>query len=51
VGSGQLGDEWAAFARSPERDHFYWAFNLREFLRLLPPPGRLTVDIAADRDD
>jgi hypothetical protein len=38
VGPGQLVDEWAAFAGSPERDHFYWVFNLRELLRL--PPTR-----------
>lgn len=40
-------DEWAAFARSPDHDHFYWAFNRPQFLDLLPLPGRLTVDVAA----
>jgi SAM-dependent methyltransferase len=38
-------EEWAEFARSPEYDHFYWAFNRPQFLALLPRPGRLTVDV------
>jgi SAM-dependent methyltransferase len=38
-------DEWAAFARAPEHDHFYWAFNRPRFLELLPTPGRCTVDL------
>jgi len=38
-------EEWAEFARSPEYDHFYWAFNRPRFLDLLPPPGRLTLDV------
>jgi SAM-dependent methyltransferase len=38
-------EEWAEFARSPDYDHFYWAFNRPWFLDLLPPPGRLTVDV------
>lgn len=38
--------EWARFARSPEHDHFFWHFNGPRFLDLVPPPGRLTLDVA-----
>jgi SAM-dependent methyltransferase len=37
---------WIEWARSPELDPQYWQFNRPRFLELLPPPGRLTVDIA-----
>jgi SAM-dependent methyltransferase len=36
---------WAAFARTPEHDHYFWQFNLPRFLELLPPPGGLTLDL------
>jgi SAM-dependent methyltransferase len=35
--------DWIRFARAP--DHFAWLFNLPAFFELIPPPGRLTVDI------
>lgn len=38
---------WGNFAASPDHDHLYWAFHRLRFLDLLPPPGRLTVDLGA----
>jgi SAM-dependent methyltransferase len=38
--------EWARFARSPDHDHFFWAFNGPRFLELVPKPGRRTLDVA-----
>lgn len=38
-------EEWIAWARTPGHDHYFWRFNLPRFLELLPPPGRLTVEI------
>lgn len=35
---------WIAWARKPGHDSF-WRFHRDQFLRLLPPPGRRTVDI------
>jgi SAM-dependent methyltransferase len=35
---------WIAWARTPEHDS-YWRFHGDEFRALLPPPGRLTVDL------
>jgi ubiquinone/menaquinone biosynthesis C-methylase UbiE len=35
--------DWIRFARGP--DVFAWRFNIPAFLGLLPPPGRLTIDI------
>jgi SAM-dependent methyltransferase len=35
--------DWIRLARGPDR--FAWLFNLPAFLELLPPPGRLTIDI------
>jgi hypothetical protein len=37
--------EWVRWARSPELDDDFWRFHLPEFLRFVPPPGRLTVDV------
>ncbi|MGH9035445.1 MAG: class I SAM-dependent methyltransferase [Acidimicrobiia bacterium] len=39
-------EEWTRWARAPGHDS-YWRFHRRRFLDLLPPPGRLTVDIGA----
>jgi SAM-dependent methyltransferase len=39
-------EEWTAWARSRELDHPFWELNLPAFLALLPPPGRLTLDVA-----
>jgi SAM-dependent methyltransferase len=36
---------WVRWARSPELDDDFWQFHLPQFLDLLPPPGRLTVDV------
>jgi SAM-dependent methyltransferase len=36
--------EWVAWARTPGHDS-YWRFHRDAFLELVPPPGRLTVDI------
>ncbi|HKP99881.1 MAG TPA: methyltransferase domain-containing protein [Actinomycetes bacterium] len=37
--------EWVRWARSPELDRHFWSFHLPEFLRFVPAPGRLTVDV------
>jgi SAM-dependent methyltransferase len=37
--------DWVRWARSPELDNDFWDFHLPEFLRFLPAPGRLTVDV------
>jgi SAM-dependent methyltransferase len=37
-------DRWAAWARTPDHDGSY-AFQAPLFLDLLPPPGRLTLDV------
>jgi SAM-dependent methyltransferase len=37
--------DWVRWARSPELDDDFWGFHLPEFLRLVPAPGRLTVDV------
>jgi SAM-dependent methyltransferase len=36
--------EWISWARAPGHDS-YWRFHREAFLRLVPPPGRLTLDI------
>jgi SAM-dependent methyltransferase len=36
--------QWIAWARAPGHDS-YWRFHRDAFLPLVPPPGRLTVDI------
>jgi len=36
--------DWVRWARAPGHDS-YWRFHGAPFLELLPPPGRLTVDI------
>jgi SAM-dependent methyltransferase len=36
--------EWVAWARAPGHDS-YWRFHRDAFLPLVPPPGRLTLDI------
>ncbi|MDQ3431579.1 MAG: class I SAM-dependent methyltransferase [Actinomycetota bacterium] len=38
-------EQWIAWARTPGHDHHYWRLNLPAFLDLLPPPGRLTIDV------
>lgn len=38
-------EEWAAWARAPDHDHFFWYYNLPRFLEILPPPGELTLDV------
>jgi hypothetical protein len=37
--------DWVRWARSPELDDDFWGFHLPEFLRLVPAPGCLTVDV------
>jgi SAM-dependent methyltransferase len=37
-------DRWVRWAREPGHDS-YWRFHRDRFLELLPPPGRLTVDV------
>jgi SAM-dependent methyltransferase len=39
-------DNWIAWARAPEHDHFFWRLGLPALLELLPPPGRRTLDLA-----
>jgi SAM-dependent methyltransferase len=41
----QHGEQWLAWARTPGHDVWFWELNLPEFVSLLPPAGRLTVDI------
>jgi SAM-dependent methyltransferase len=36
---------WIRWAREPDQDHYFWRLNLPTLLELLPPPGRLTVDV------
>jgi SAM-dependent methyltransferase len=36
---------WIEWARTPGLDHTFWGFNLPALLELVPPPGRLTVDV------
>ena len=39
-------EDWIAFARTPDHDHFFWRFSLPRLLELLPDdPGRLTIDL------
>ena len=38
-------EAWAAWARTPDHDHFFWRFNLPRFLDLVPEPGQLTIDV------
>jgi SAM-dependent methyltransferase len=37
-------ENWVRWAREPGHDS-YWRFHRDRFLELLPPPGRLTVDV------
>ena len=37
-------EDWVRWAREPGHDS-YWLFHRDRFLELLPPPGRLTVDV------
>lgn len=39
-----VADEWAAWARKPGHDS-YWRFHRESFFALLPPPGRLTIEV------
>ena len=39
-------ENWIAWARAPEHDHFFWRLGLPALLELLPPPGRRTLDLA-----
>jgi SAM-dependent methyltransferase len=36
-------DDWRRFSQKP--DAYAWLFNLPAFLELVPPPGRLTLDV------
>ena len=38
-------EAWAAWARTPDHDHFFWRYNLPRFLEIVPPAGVLTIDI------
>lgn len=38
-------EAWAAWARTPDHDHFFWRLNLPRFLELVPEPGHLTLDV------
>ena len=40
----QHAEEWARWAREPGHDT-YWRFHRDAFFELVPPPGRLTVDV------
>jgi SAM-dependent methyltransferase len=41
----EAAKEWIVWARSEELDHAFWRLNLPSLLELLPPPGKLTVDV------
>ncbi|MGH2932542.1 MAG: class I SAM-dependent methyltransferase, partial [Gaiellaceae bacterium] len=36
--------DWVRWARKPGHDS-YWRFHRERFLELVPPPGRLTLDL------
>jgi SAM-dependent methyltransferase len=36
---------WAAWARTPGHDHFFWRLNWPALTSLLPQPGRATLDL------
>jgi SAM-dependent methyltransferase len=38
-------EAWAAWARTPGHDYFFWRYNLPRFLDIVPEPGELTLDI------
>ena len=40
----EQAERWARWARAPGHDS-YWVFHRDQFLELVPPPGRLTLDI------
>ena len=40
----QQAQQWIEWARAPGHDSF-WRYHRDQFLPLLPPPGRLTIDI------
>ncbi|MGA2287957.1 class I SAM-dependent methyltransferase [Bradyrhizobium sp.] len=40
----EMAWQWIQWARAPGHDS-YWRFHRDQFLRLLPAPGRLTLDI------
>jgi ubiquinone/menaquinone biosynthesis C-methylase UbiE len=40
----QRAPDWVRWAREPDHDS-YWRHHRDQFLPLVPPPGRLTLDI------
>lgn len=38
-------EQWIAWARTPDQDHFFWRYSRPRLLELLPPPGLRTVDV------
>ena len=44
----QQAEAWVRWAREPGHDS-YWLFHRDRFLELLPPPGRLTVDVGCGK--
>lgn len=42
----ERAEEWIRWARSRELDFGFWELGLPALLELVPPPGRLTLDIA-----
>jgi SAM-dependent methyltransferase len=38
-------EAWAAWARTPDHDSFFWHHGLPSLLALLPPPGAGTIDV------
>ncbi len=37
-------EQWIKWARTPGHDS-YWRYHRDQFVRLLPPPGKQTVDV------
>ena len=42
----ELAASWIRWARAPDHDT-YWRFHRAPFFELVPPPGRLTLDLGA----
>ena len=41
---------WIKWARAPGHDS-YWRFHRDQFLAIVPPPGRLTLDLGCGEGD
>jgi hypothetical protein len=46
----RVAGDWVRWARAPGHDT-YWRFHRDQFLELLPPAGRRTLDLGCGGDD